>query len=262
MADSPIPPNTLRPDGSAPSTDMGDVPDALRRRYLTENARWGGGLDYYAGAAIAAPSFRDRGRELIAMRSDPNTVRDLVAIAQHRGWTHVRVRGASGFRREVWLATRVAGLEVDGHHPTERDRQELARRLERQARHQNPDPTPASEIPQRRGRQAVAPPRPSKEDWHDLVGRLAARSGGRGPRPAQAPETAQRREQRGVEAPGPGERLRIVETVLRDRVADPDARARILGAARRWISELLERGARFDRLQAREARRRAPERQR
>jgi len=234
----------------------------LRRRYLTENARWGGGLDYYADAAIAAPSFRDRGRELIAIRSDPNTVRDLVAIAQHRGWTRVRVRGAAGFRREVWLAGRVAGLEVDGHHPTERDQQDLARRLERRIRRLNPDPTPASETPQRRGRQGVKPPGPSKEDWHDLVGRLAARSGRRGPAPAQAPETTRRREQQGMEAPGPGERLQIVETVLRDRVADPDARARILGSARRWIAELLERGARFDRLQAREARRRAPERQR
>jgi hypothetical protein len=305
MPDDPATTNALRLDGSARSTDVGDVPDALRRRYLTERGRWGGGLAYYADATLIAPSFRDRGRELVAIRSDPNTVRDLVAIAEHRGWMRVRVRGAAGFRRQVWLAGRVAGLEVDGYRPTERDRQDLVRRLEGQTRRQNRDPATASKTSQRRGRQEMddhrpaardrqdlagrlaartrrqdpdlataaetslrrARPeaeasRPSQQDWRDLTRRLAARTGRQGSDPAQAAGTVQGRGRQRVEAPGPSERLRIVETVLRDRVADPDARARIFGVARRRIAELLERGARFDRLQPRQARRRAPERQR
>lgn len=262
MADSPISPDTLRPDGSARSTDVGDVPDALRRRYLTERRRWGGGLVYYADATIIAPSFRDRGRELIAIRSDPNTIRDLVTIADHRGWMRVRVRGAAGFRREVWLAGRAMGLEVDGYRPTERDLQLLARRLKSRAHHQAPSPAPAPEASRQRGRQEVEAPRPSEHDWQDLVRRLAARTGRPDPGLAQAPGTPHPRGRQRMEAPGPSERMRIVRTVLRDRVADPDARARILGAARRWTVELLERGARFDRLQAHTALRRTPERQR
>ncbi|HEX3365000.1 LPD7 domain-containing protein [Phenylobacterium sp.] len=264
MPDDPAATNTLRPDGSARSTDVGDVPDALRRRYLTKRARWGGGLAYYADATIVAPSFRDRGRELVAIRSDPNTVRDLVAIAEHRGWMRAQVRGAAGFRRQVWLAGRIAGLEVDGYRPTERDRQDLARHLERRTRRHNPAPAraPAPETSRPQGRPAATAAGPTAEDWQDLARRLAARTGRPGPDLAQAPGTVQRRGRQKMEAPGPSERMRIVETVLRDRVADPDARARIFDTARRRIAELLERGARFYRLQARETRRRAPERQR
>jgi hypothetical protein len=106
----------------------------MRRRYLTEAGRNGAGVAYYVDATIAIPSFRDRGRELIATRSGPNTIRDLVSIAQHRGWSAVQVRGAAGFRREAWLAGRAAGLEVDGYRPGERDLQLLQRRLDAQAR--------------------------------------------------------------------------------------------------------------------------------
>ncbi|HEX5263923.1 MAG TPA: LPD7 domain-containing protein, partial [Phenylobacterium sp.] len=101
MSDRPDITNRMQTAGAARSTQAGDVPDALRRRYLTETGRGHASIAYYVDASVLIPSFRDGGRELVATRSDPNTVSDLICIAQHRGWSQVQVRGATGFRREA-----------------------------------------------------------------------------------------------------------------------------------------------------------------
>ena len=92
---------------------------------------------------VTVAAFRDHGRVLTASRTEPQVVRDLVAIARHRGWTTVRVDGADDFRRETWLTARAAGLEVRGYRPTERDRQALDRRVA--ARPAQPTPAPYRE---------------------------------------------------------------------------------------------------------------------
>lgn len=123
-ADNP-PPNTLLPLGELRSTRAGDLPAALRRRYFVEDH--GREHRYFLDATGRTPMIADRGRRLISARSDPNAVRDLVAIASHRGWRTVEAKGAAPFRREAWLQGRSQGLEVRGYRPTERDRQALAR---------------------------------------------------------------------------------------------------------------------------------------
>lgn len=105
----------------------GDVPDTVRRRYLTDR-RGGRGLGYYVDATIPAAAFRDEGRRLTAARNDPQVARDLVAIAVHRGWSTIHVQGSDAFRREVWLAGAISGLEVTGYRPGARDLQDAARR--------------------------------------------------------------------------------------------------------------------------------------
>jgi hypothetical protein len=135
--------NTLDAVTPGRSLTVGDVPDALRRRYLTEAGRNGQGLGFYVDATTLVPSFCDRGRQLVATRADPNSIRDMVAIARHRGWTRVVLKGATGFRREAWLSGQVQGLEVLGYRPTERDLQVLERRRETQVRRRDEDsPTP------------------------------------------------------------------------------------------------------------------------
>jgi hypothetical protein len=129
MADAPK--NTLGATGAATGSP-GDVPERLLRRYYTEvKARE---HRFYLDAQVTTPVIIDRGRRLVAPRSDPNAVRDMVAIAQHRGWTLVEARGTPGFRREAWLAARTLGLEVRGYQPTPRDLQELDRRRDGHAR--------------------------------------------------------------------------------------------------------------------------------
>lgn len=114
--------NILTPEGDRGRRAPGDVPEPIRRRYLTE-ARGGPGIGFYADAVTQVAAFRDQGHRLTTDRNDPHVIRDLVAIAEYRGWRTLDVRGHSDFRREVWLRARAAGLEVRGYRPTERDRQ-------------------------------------------------------------------------------------------------------------------------------------------
>lgn len=125
--------NILAPEGEPRSGSPGDVPDHIRRRYLTDT-RGGRGIGFYTDARVETAAFRDQGRRLLTDRNDPHVVRDLVGIAQHRGWTTVSVRGHTEFRREVWRAARAAGLDVRGYRPTPRDRQEAEQREVRRSR--------------------------------------------------------------------------------------------------------------------------------
>ena len=124
--------NIVDPLPSSASRRAGDVPDEIRRRYLTEE-RAGPGIGFYRDARDPVAAFRDHGGRLATDRSDPHVVRDLVAIAQHRGWTTISVRGQTEFRREVYLLARAAGLEVRGYRPTERDQQQAERRRDAKA---------------------------------------------------------------------------------------------------------------------------------
>ncbi|MCR5877586.1 LPD7 domain-containing protein [Phenylobacterium sp. J367] len=119
--------NQIDSEGRGRSVSKGDVPDLLRRRYFTDE-RGGPGLGFYADARIQTAAFRDLGARLVTPRSDPNAIRDMAAVAQHRGWTVVVLHGEKDFRREAWLTASALGLEARGYQPTERDRQELERR--------------------------------------------------------------------------------------------------------------------------------------
>lgn len=130
MADKPQTENTIIPAVRSRSVAEGDVPETLRRRYYVDG-RGGAGLGFYIDAKVKAAAFRDQGRRLAAGRTDPSAIRDMTRIAQHRGWSIVSVKGEAGFRRETWLAGRTLGIEVRGYRPTERDLQELERRINR-----------------------------------------------------------------------------------------------------------------------------------
>lgn len=212
MPDDPAIPNSLSPAIRGRSTAEGDVPERLRRRYYLDG-RGGAGLGFYTDASVKAPAFRDQGRQLAAARSDPNAIRDMTMIAQHRGWTIVVVRGSSSFRREAWLAGRSLGIEVRGYRPTERDVQELDRRIDRrQARD--------------RGEQV--------RNHADEV-----RS------PVEAADRERKRETHKGR-----EQLRVVETVVRARVAEPAAQDRILARARERVEAMVRDGATFRPLRA------------
>ena len=167
--------NTLSPGTRDAPPAAGDVPERLRRRYFTDD-KGGPGLGFYVDATVPIAAFRDRGRQLIAPRADPNTIRDMVAIAQHRGWSIISVRGAQDFRRESWLAASALGLEVRGYTPTERDLQALTRKLEARARQRQRDqPDPSAAWARRR------------VDTEPGTEKPLAGGRGRGPRPRRRP---------------------------------------------------------------------------
>jgi hypothetical protein len=222
MPDSAPSENRLGAAGRNRSGSVGDVPDDIGRRYFTDD-RGGPGRGYYVDASVGRAAFRDRGDYLTAERADPNAIRDMSAIARHRGWQIVTVKGSTEFRREAWLAGRQAGLEVYGYQPSERDLQELLRRRERQER----------------GNLRAMLHEDRDEDRRERANGLRE-------------ETRSRREDRRGAA-----QMRVVEAVVRDRVEDPGARGKILAAARDRIADWLERGAVFE--PARAQRNREPE---
>lgn len=121
-------PEVAEPGG--PSQRPGDVPASLTRRYFTETLRGGAALAYYEGPGAKRAAFTDHGVRLVSDQTHPAVVRDLVAVAAHRGWSRVRVTGTDDFRREIWMEARALGLEVRGYRPKERDQQELGKRQE------------------------------------------------------------------------------------------------------------------------------------
>ncbi len=119
--------NTVAPTpakgGDARSRTRGDAPQAILDRYLIERDRQGRPARFYRDHRAAEPMFRDEGRKLTTTQSYPDAVADMLKIAQHRGWTKVRVSGDEGFRREAWIQARSLGVEVRGYQPRDRDRQ-------------------------------------------------------------------------------------------------------------------------------------------
>ncbi|MCP1471946.1 hypothetical protein J3E64_003661 [Sphingobium sp. OAS761] len=109
------------------SVESGDVPEALRKRYFSSTSRWSGEPAFFTTAQATEPAFRDQGRRLITSSESEEVVKDLVAIARHRGWSQIHVTGTEPFRRAAWLEASRQGLEVRGYRPAERDLQELDR---------------------------------------------------------------------------------------------------------------------------------------
>lgn len=130
MPDNAPSENTISATDRSRSATVGDVPEAIRRRYYTDE-RGGPGLGFYVDATVVRAAFRDQGKRLSVDRADPNAIRDMAEIAKHRGWAIITVRGSAEFRREAWLTGRSLGLEVQGYRPRERDLQELERRAAR-----------------------------------------------------------------------------------------------------------------------------------
>jgi len=109
------------------SVEAGDLPEAVRKRYYADKAKWSGEPAFFTSAEMKDPAFRDQGRRLVTATESQEVVKDLVAIAQHRGWERIHVTGTEAFRRSVWLEAGQKGLEVRGYKPNDRDLQELDR---------------------------------------------------------------------------------------------------------------------------------------
>ncbi len=122
-------PARARPgEAKARSTTKGDVPPALLDRYLVERDRQGRAERFFRDHRTPEPAFRDTGRTLTTTRAYPDTIADMLKVAQHRGWTRLTVRGDDAFRRDVWIQAQSLGLEVAGYRPRERDRQAAGER--------------------------------------------------------------------------------------------------------------------------------------
>ncbi len=109
-----------------------------RKYYVAEGPAQTGERRVFADARGEYLAFKDEGHRLTTQREEATVVRDVVAIAQHREWSAVRVTGSEAFRREVWLEATTRGITVSGYEPTALDQAAQARRradLERRSAH-------------------------------------------------------------------------------------------------------------------------------
>jgi hypothetical protein len=100
------------------------VPDEVKKRFVQVRNKY-----YFPDGARA---FTDRGNRLTTPSENTEVVRSLIAIAKSREWNEITVRGSERFRKEAWLAGRMAGLEVRGYRPSEIEQEHLVRMLARQ----------------------------------------------------------------------------------------------------------------------------------
>jgi putative DNA primase/helicase len=101
------------------------VPEEVKKRFVRVRNKY-----YFPDGARA---FTDRGDRLTTPSENTEVVRSLIAIAKSREWNEITVRGSERFRKEAWLAGRMAGLEVRGYRPSEIEQEHLVRTLARQS---------------------------------------------------------------------------------------------------------------------------------
>jgi len=194
------------------SVEAGDLPEAVRKRYYADKAKWSGEPAYFTSAEMKDPAFRDQGRRLMTATESQEVVKDLVAIAQHRGWDKIHVTGTEAFRRSVWLEAGQKGLEVRGYKPNDRDLQELDR-LRGDASKNTIAPMIArdaadSRTPAPAGRSSE-PPAPARQ-------------------PGERTDGRSRRNDRAIDS-----QMRVMEAVIRRTLFDnPEAVTRVMTVAR------------------------------
>jgi hypothetical protein len=221
-----------RAEALSRSISAGDIPKPLQKRYFSSTGKWSGEPAYFTTAQAKEPAFRDQGRRLVTSSESEEVVRDLVAIARHRGWSNVHVTGSEAFRRAAWLEASRQGLEVRGYRPNERDLQELDR------------------LRRDKSRNSIAPaavPSISLESGQDesQARERAARS---------RPATSGDRNERAAQS-----QLRVIEAVVRTALFDnPEAISRVMKVANAKLESHIRQGHQIRPAMVRETRERKP----
>ncbi len=105
------------------------MPDFVRAHFVQV------GRNYHF--SDGARGFTDKKTKLTTPSENTQLIRDLVAIAQARGWQSVAVSGTERFRKEAWIAAREAGLAVRGYRASKFDETRLVRHMATSERSQS-----------------------------------------------------------------------------------------------------------------------------
>jgi hypothetical protein len=229
-------------------------PDRVRRKYYVvadQQAKEGVALEarVYAderGEYLAFKATEDR---LTTRLASAQVIHDMIAVAEHRNWQAIHLRGSAEFRREAWLEASARGMEVKGYEPTDIDRQALAsRRVARERANRRPQ-----ELWNERRRNGAdrAPNNVTAIDASPGKGSADRRPVAQGRWRARADKfrAADRKAAaRDADLVAAQSQLAIIEKALeRAFPRDPQAREKILDAARERIAQHLEQGRSFER---------------
>ncbi|MBM3552259.1 MAG: hypothetical protein FJX45_10915 [Alphaproteobacteria bacterium] len=237
-------------------------PASLRRKYYVVAEKQGkeDAARFYADERGEYLAFKLADDRLTTRLTAPEVIRDMIAITEHRDWATLHVHGSTEFRREAWLEANTRGITVKGYEPTALDREALASRraaLQRYAGRQNSRrhssegrrPSPDRSRAGDRAVSNVTAMDPAKRRFDQ---RETAPDYWRS-RAARFRNTDRRAAARDAELVGAVSQLVIVEKALeRAFPHDPEARERIMDAAKERIADHLEEGRTFNRALVRE----------
>jgi hypothetical protein len=102
------------------------MPERLRRKYYVAEARVGDEAKVYADPRGEYLAFKVSAERMATRIEDAGLIRDMILVAQHRGWQEVELRGSEEFRRTAWLEASARGFAVRGFEPDPVDRAALA----------------------------------------------------------------------------------------------------------------------------------------
>lgn len=67
-------------------------------------------------------AFKDDGKKIVAaIDNDDRSISGMVELAKAKGWDVIKVSGDREFKQKAWLEAKLAGLEVNGYKPNEKD---------------------------------------------------------------------------------------------------------------------------------------------
>lgn len=115
-----------------------DYPDTIKEayQYRLKNA-YGTNqtMHFYSNDNPSIVAFEDRTKGLHTSLQDPDTIKDMIAVAQGKGWSSLKLRGTPEFKQRAWLEATLLGMETKGYVPTEADLAQL--QAEQKARTKN-----------------------------------------------------------------------------------------------------------------------------
>ena len=116
--------NNIRPENGSHIADPKTPGDDERQRELIAQVQKQfhvNGATYHFKDRPDKIAFIDHGKRIATSFNDERIATSLVMLAEAKGWKSIKVKGHPDFRREVWLAASMQGLEVRGYKPSEQD---------------------------------------------------------------------------------------------------------------------------------------------
>jgi hypothetical protein len=246
-------------------------PDGVRRKYyVVASDRTKDGAPFeahiYADERAEYLAFKATQDRLTTRLASTQVVHDMLAVAEHRAWKVVYLRGSVEFRREAWLEASARGMDPKGYEPTQLDRQALAhRRGAREGANRRP---PDSRDRSNANKAKRGDPFHSRKTADKALNKVTAIDAANGQPSAFRSQLSQGRWRaraeefraadgqaaaRDADLVAAQSQLVIVEKALERALPhDPQARERILTAARERVAQHLEQGRSFERAVLRE----------
>lgn len=94
--------------------DYDHPPGQLKAKYVVTDKG-----DYIDGQGNVF--FKDEGAALKTAKSDMDTVRDMLDVAEAKGWSSIKLNGSAEFKRLAYLEAASRGIEARGYTPNEKD---------------------------------------------------------------------------------------------------------------------------------------------